>query len=211
MPKPLSIILQKIEKTENARNKESSVSFSSIEEEKIVRQAIKGEKEAFGLLYDKYQPQIYRFIYIKVGNRATAEDLTHEVFLKSWKKISDYRIREFPFSSWLYRIARNEVIDYYRLQKNNLSLEEIFDKDKENNVIPDQTQSPLDSTEKNIKKEKLMQAIQKLNPIEQDIIILKFIEDLSTQKIAENLGKTNLAVRLIQHRAIKKLKKYLNA
>ncbi len=170
-------------------------------EKKIVEQAILGESSAFGLLYDHYEPQIYRFIYLKVSHREEAEDLTHQVFLQSFRKIAEYQEKSFPFSSWLYRIARNEVIDYYRVKKTHVSIE------SDEIDLPAPSQNSLDAE---LALEHIKRSIKRLKSIEQDVLILRFIEDLSPPEIAAAMGKTPLAVRLIQHRAIKNLKKLLS-
>ncbi len=166
-------------------------------EKVIIEQAILGEASAFGLLYDHYEPQIYRFIYLKVGDREEAEDLTHQVFLQGFLKISDYQYQNFPFSSWLYRIARNEVIDFYRVRKSHLDIVN-NDDISEHRIIPD--------LEHRLAIEKIKGIIPKLKPIEQDVLIMRFVEDLSPSEVARVIGKTTIAVRLIQHRAIQKLK-----
>ena len=174
-------------------------------EKNIIKRAIKGEAEAFGLLYDRYQPQIYRFIYLKVSHREEAEDLTHQAFLKSWEKITEYEFQGFPFSAWLYRIARNLIIDHYRLKKNNLSLDEIdeiVELKTENNPI-------VSATEKKLEMERVKKAINQLNSDQQDVIILRFIEEFSIQETASILNKTEGAIKLIQHRAIKNLKEIM--
>ncbi len=171
-------------------------------EKDIIKRAINGEASAFGLLYDKYQPQIYRFIYLKVSHREEAEDLTHQVFLKSWEKIDEYRPKGFPFSAWLYRIARNLIIDHYRLKKNNLSIDEVDEL---------KTESQIDlATEKKIETEKIKKAINRLSPEQQDIIILRFVEELSPKETASILNKTEISVRMLQYRALKNLRKILN-
>ena len=83
-------------------------------EQSYVNSAIRGDSSAFGVLYDHYQPMIYRFVAVKVGRREEAEDITHQVFLSAWQNIKRYEHRGHPFSSWLYRIARNQVVDHYR-------------------------------------------------------------------------------------------------
>jgi len=173
-------------------------------EKDTIEKAIKGEASAFGLLYDKYQPQIYRFIYLKVGHREEAEDLTHQVFLKTWGSISRYDFQGFPFSSWLYQIARNQVIDYYRTKKVNITLE---------SIVELKIESPSYSSvmDNNSDIEKVKKAIYQLNPQQQDVIILRFIEDLSLQETASILDKTETAVKLLQHRAIKNLRKILDS
>src|SRR5271168_2768290 len=92
-------------------------------EEKIVEKAVKGDSSAFGQLYDHYQPMIYRFVVVKVGRREEAEDITHQVFLSAWQGIKGYEHRGHPFSSWLYQIARNQVIDFYRSRRSDASID----------------------------------------------------------------------------------------
>src|SRR3989338_7246444 len=94
-------------------------------EEKLIGRAIVGESSAFGLLYDGYQPKIYRFILVKVGHREDAEDLTHQIFLKAWQHVDDYEPRGLPFGSWLYQIARNQIVDFYRTKKTHDPLESL--------------------------------------------------------------------------------------
>ncbi len=171
-------------------------------EKDIIKKAIKGEAKAFGLLYDHYQPQIYRFVFLKVSHREEAEDLTHQVFLKTWQNITEYEFQGFPFSSLLYRVARNQVIDYYRTKKNNLCLEDIVEL-KTENPVPKAIDNALDI-------EKVRKAIIQLKPEQQDVIILRFIEDFPIQTTASILNKSETAVKLLQHRAIKNLKKILN-
>lgn len=172
-------------------------------EKNLIERAKKGEASAFGLLYDKYQPQIYRFIYLKVGHREEAEDLTHQVFLKSWGNINEYSFQGFPFSSWLYSIARHQVIDYYRTKKENLALEDIVELKTEN-------PSYAEAIDSNSDIERVKKAIRRLNPQQQDVIILRFIEDFSLKEAAAILNKTENSIKLLQHRAIKNLKKILN-
>ena len=169
-------------------------------EKNIIEKAIKGEASAFGLLYDYYQPLIYRFIYLKVSHREEAEDLTHQVFLSAWQNIEQYAFRGFPFSSWLYRIARNQVIDYYRVKKPTITIERI--EIRIDNPGVEKLDTALDL-------EKVSKAILQLKPEQQDVILMRFVEDLSPKEVALAMNKTSTAVRLLQHRAIKNLKKIL--
>lgn len=173
------------------------------EEEKLIRAAVGGDSSAFGALYDHYLPQIYRFIVIKVGSREEAEDITHHVFLSAWTKMPAYRHRGYPFSSWLYQIARNMVIDHYRSRKNDVSLDRL---DPESSIIPAVAQFDVSIT---LQIEKVHAAIKELKPEYQDVIILRFIEDVPIKEAAAILKKSEGAVKLAQHRAIKELKKKL--
>ena len=169
-------------------------------ENNLTNRAISGESSAFGLLYDHYQPKIYRFIYLKVGHREEAEDLTHQVFLSAWNNIRGYESRGFPFSSWLYRIARNQVIDHYRTKKPTSSLDDV---DVESHITEDKSGT---LAETKIEMERVRMALAKLKPEYQEIIIMRFVEDLSIKETAQTLGKSEGAIKLLQHRATKKLK-----
>jgi RNA polymerase sigma-70 factor, ECF subfamily len=172
-------------------------------EKKLIEAAGRGEKTSFTKLYDYYMPAIYRFIYVKVSHRHIAEDLTHEVFLSAWQNLPRYRHKGFPFSSWLYKLARNRVIDHYRGLKPSTDIENINPEElKINSVI----ESTLDD---DFQFQLVKSAIQALKPDQQDVLIMKFIEDLSHKEIALTLKKSEGAIRLIQHRAIQELKKQL--
>ena len=172
-------------------------------EETLVKRAVKGESSAFGPLYDHYQPMIYRFVYVKVGRREDAEDITHQVFLSAWQNIQSYRHRGHPFGSWLYQIARNQVVDHYRAKKNDTSLEKM---NPEYFVAPATAQFDLATK---LEIEKVRVAIGRLKPDYQDVVILRFIEDLPLKEAAEAMEKTEGAVKLMQHRAVKELQKIL--
>lgn len=172
-------------------------------EPKLIKDAIKGKSSAFGPLYDHYQPMIYRFVLVKVGRREDAEDITHQVFLSAWQSIKRYKPMGHPFSSWLYQIARNQIIDHYRARKNETSLEKM---DPEYFVMPATAHFDLSLK---LELEKVRNAIGELKPEYQDVVILRFIEDLPLAEVAAAMEKTEGAVKLMQHRAIKELKKML--
>lgn len=170
-------------------------------EKRIIQRAKKGEASAFGLLYDRYQPQIYRFVFLKVSRREEAEDLTHQVFLQALQHIGEYEDVGFPFTSWLYRIARNEVIDHYRTRKQVISLDYV---DPEYFASLDRA---MEDTERRMDVRRVTDALKQLKPEYQDVIIMRFIEDLSPKEIAVALEKSEGAVKLLQHRAVKQLQK----
>lgn len=175
-------------------------------EEKLIKEAIQGESSAFGFLYDKYHERIYRFIYLKVSHREEAEDLAHQVFLKAWQNIDSYEHKGFPFSSWLYQIARNQVIDHYRGKKDIINIEyieeiEFFYNDSDETL-------KLDDKD-NI--EAIKKAVLKLPEDQQDIVIMRFVEDIQPKEIALIIDKPESTVRVLQHRAIKNLKKMLKS
>jgi len=173
------------------------------EEVELVQKAQRGERESFGMLYETYLPKIYRFVYLKVSHRGDAEDITHQVFMKAWENIGSFRFQGFPFSSWLYRIAQNAVIDFYRTSKPSLSLEET----NESDLGKDDTRETAFDTKEELRE--IMKAVKKLKPDEQSVVIMRFVDELSNREAALALGKTEGAVRVIQHRALKQLRKHI--
>lgn len=170
----------------------------------LILRAKAGEAKAFGALYDRYHAQIYRFVLLKSSNKEDAEDLTHQIFLKAYENVASYEDRGFPFSSWLYQIARNRLTDYYRTAKHEVSLE---DTDPEYFVG---TASVSNMVDMGIEMEKVKEAIGSLKPDYQDVVIMRFVEELSLQETAEAVGKTVGAIKLIQYRALQELKKKLS-
>ncbi len=169
----------------------------------LILQAARGDGEAFGVLYDHYHPQIYRFIYLKVGRREEAEDLAHQVFLHAWERFPDYEHRGHPLSSWLYRIARNAVVDFYRSRRDAYVLEEL-----DAQILPS-SENLEEAAELALTLTAVRQALSELKPAYQDVVILRFVEELSVRETAAALGKSEGAVKLLQHRAVSELKKRL--
>ncbi len=175
------------------------------EEELLVNKAKNGEAQAFGKLYDIYLTPIYRFVFLKVGGvKAEAEDICHQVFLKAWQNIKSYEFQGFPFSSWLYRIAQNTVIDYYRTRKQNLNIETVAEEIFAD--APDVDQK----IDRDFELGKVLLAIAKLETDQQNVVVMKFVNDLSNKEIAAALGKSEGAIRVVQHRALKQLKKQID-
>lgn len=171
------------------------------EEQKLIQKASEGDGEAFGTLYDRYLPRIYRFVFLKIGRKEEAEDITHQAFLSAWEHVGKYEHRGFPFSSWLYRIAANAVVDHYRTARHHQDIE----------TIPEEMFSEVDATEKKmdtaIATRQVRAALLKLETEQQSVLIMRFVDNLSNKEVAEALGKSEGAVRVIQHRALKQLKK----
>ncbi len=169
----------------------------------FVSRSQRGDKEAFGELYDIYLKPIFRYVYFKVGNREDAEDLTEQVFLKAWQYIDKYNSKKSFFSSWLYIIAKNQVIDHYRQNKKNIELEDWL---KETHIQPEGQAK----VEQELLQKKIFKKIKKLPEKQQEIIILKFFENLSNKEIAKIVNKPEGAIRILQYRALKKLKLIIN-
>lgn len=172
-------------------------------EEELIYKAQQGDGEAYGALYDLHFTKIYRFIFLKVRQKHDAEDLSHQVFLSAWKNIGNFSFQGFPFSSWLYRIARNAVIDFYRTSKDHVDIE----------VVSEDKLGFSEDLEKGLETalaiEEVASVLQELTEDEQNVIIMKFVNELSNKEIAEALKKTEGAIRVIQHRALKQLRERL--
>ncbi|MDP3725458.1 MAG: sigma-70 family RNA polymerase sigma factor [Nanoarchaeota archaeon] len=174
-----------------------------MKESELITQAKKGDSEAFGTLYDTYMPAIYRFVLFRVGTKSDAEDITHQVFLKAWKSIRKYRDEGHPFGSWLYRIAQNTIIDYYRSTRAHRDID----------TLPEDALSETPGFEENVDQhlqaELVHLAIRELDDTSQSVLLMKFVNDLSNKEISSVLQKSEGAVRVIQHRALKQLKTIL--
>jgi RNA polymerase sigma-70 factor (ECF subfamily) len=167
----------------------------------ILAKARAGSQAAFGEIYNLYFKKIYQFIYYRVGHKEAAEDLAEEVFLKAFSKIGSV-LDGNSFVGWLYQIARNIVIDYYRQKKNVVALEDVENTlEYETNVI--------DIVNLESQQKILLKLLKELGAEQQIVLKLKFFEDLTNSEIAEMLHKNEGAVRVIQHRAIAKLQELL--
>ncbi|MDB4940388.1 MAG: polymerase ECF-type sigma factor, polymerase sigma-70 factor, subfamily [Candidatus Doudnabacteria bacterium] len=166
----------------------------------LILKAKKGEEQAFGELYELYFDKIFKFIYYRVSHKEVAEDLTEDVFIKAWTSIKT--VKENSFSGWLYQIAKNKVIDYYRQKKATVDIEEI-----QNILESDENLS--ENTNTIIEKRVFMEALKQLTPEQQIIIKLKFIEDLDNSEISDLISKSEGSIRVVQHRAILKLQELI--
>lgn len=178
-------------------SEDSSFQDSKILENLLIK-AKTGESGAFGELYNIYFKKIYSFIYYRVSHKETAEDLAEEVFLKAHIKIQG--IKEIKsFESWLYQIARNLIIDYYRSKKEQVNIDEL-----ENTLIYQDT--IIDTIDLNHQQKILIRLIKELDPDQQRVVKMKFFEDLSNSEISAVMDKSEGAIRVIQFRGIAKLK-----
>jgi len=168
----------------------------------LVHQAKSGNAEAFGELYDAYVERVYRYIYFRVTDDQTTEDLTSQVFLKAWEHLDRYKPGGSPFIAWLYTIARNAVIDFYRTRKQTVPLEEVGALALEEEALDDRMDRQFDVLA-------LRTGMQQLTEEQQQVLTLKFIAKLSTQEVAHMMGKREGAVRALQMRALQTLAKYM--
>jgi RNA polymerase sigma-70 factor (ECF subfamily) len=187
---------------ENAiREADGTSTHEEIEIRRLVKLAANGDFEAFGEIYSMYLDRIYRYVSYQVNNKVTAEDLTEEIFMKAWRGIGKYRWKGQPFSAWLYRIARNHVIDYFRTSRQHLSLK--------GDIQADDNQ-PQQEFETKQMQQSLLRAISSLPQQQKQVIILKFIEDLDNRAIEQITGKSRGAIRVMQMRALAALRRMLS-
>ena len=162
-----------------------------------------GEAAAFGLLYDKHVAAIYRYVYYRVRDDADAEDLTSDVFMRALKAMPRYEPRQ-AFLAWLYRIARNAVIDRARRGNRQVSFEDALEHPDADKVIEPDAEILAHSD-----SQVLRGALAKLTPLQQEVIVLRFLEGYSTQEISRIVGKREGTVRGIQFRAIGALRQLI--
>jgi len=176
------------------------------QEKEIIKQIKKGNKEAFGQLYDTYAPKIYRFIRLKVDSQENAQDLTAETFLRIWDFLNKKRKIKERFQSLLYKIARNLIVDFYRSRTvKEFLIDDIFE--EVTKIEDDQKSDELVLKQEEIKE--LRNALIRINPNYQDIIIWYYVDELSISEIAEILNKKEGTVRVLIHRAVNALKRVM--
>ncbi|MBI2437047.1 MAG: RNA polymerase sigma factor [Candidatus Magasanikbacteria bacterium] len=163
------------------------------------------DTEAFGKLYDLYIQKIYRFVFLKVSHKEEAEDITSEVFLKTWNYLTEKKdTRIDSFSGLIYRIARNTLVDFYRKKNSRVEYSlTMFDD------IGDRG-SFVRAVDTNQEIADVFTALKQVKQEYQEIIFLKYIEELSIAEISEILGKKSINVRVTLHRGMNILKKILS-
>ena len=172
-------------------------------ENRLVAAAIKGDQQAFGQIYDTHMDDLFRFIYARVEDRQTAEDITSDVFLKAWENLDGYQIRGAPFRAWLYRIARNAVIDHYRTRKQEAPLEAVINTHDEDSMPVAQKVSLY------LESEEVLTAMHEITDDQRNVLILKFVQNLTTKEIAKILGKRQGAIRALQMRGLQSIAQVL--
>ena len=159
--------------------------------------------EKFSKIYDKYIDKIYRFVFLKVSSQETAEDLTSEVFLRTWGFFKEKSQEIENIQAFLYKTARNLVTDHYR-QKGRIRIVSV-----DNPLVIDPRQDLEKESEVNSDMEAIRRVIPELKDDYQNILIWHYLDDLSVNEISELLGRTKGATRVLLHRALKSLRKAL--
>ena len=162
--------------------------FSVQDEQAIVRRTQQGDKEASADLYERYFGKVYRYLTLKTGSRADAEDMTQQVFVKAYRSIRSYKWKGVPFSSWLFRIAHNLMVDFFRRQakRPTVPLDESL-------VVGGE--DPMKAAELRFDVERVAVATRRLTDAQRKVISLRFAGGLAIAEIAEAMGKSRGAVK----------------
>ena len=169
------------------------------DDEQVIKQVKNGDAEAYGMLYEQYAEVIFRYVYSHLESRLDAEDLTEEIFLRAWRALPKYDERGLPFSAFLFRIARNSLIDYYRQHKAVQSIEDI----ELQSTRSRDRRRPVDVR---IENRNLRETIAKLREDYRNVLIFRFLSGLSPEETAQVMQRSVGAVRVLQHRALTALK-----
>ena len=181
------------------------------EERRLVQSAIAHDAAAFAELYDLHVVRVYRHIYYLVHDVKQTEDLTAQTFLKAWEAIARYKERGAPFIAWLLRIAHNLAVSYLRAKREHGTLEDTSVDQK----LRGNPQQALDQV---TDEQSVRDAVLKLRDEQRQVIMLRFVEELDYRveeldyrEVADLIGKSVPAVRVIQHRALGNLRKIMTA
>lgn len=163
------------------------------------------DKQAFIKIYDENVAEIHRFVYFKIGKREEANDLTSIIFLKTWNYIQNKTLEDAKtLRSLLYKIARTSIIDYYRETGNKITVS--LDNEERPIDVIDEAQSPSERLDQEANLSLIKKLMPKLKEEYRELIIMKFINDLSIEEIADISGKSNGSIRVTLHRALSALK-----
>ncbi len=166
----------------------------------LVRRAQEGDAEAFGELYDHYVTMVHRYVYHRVGDRATAEDVTSETFVRALRRIDTLSFQGRDVGAWLVTIAPNIVLDHVKSSRYRLEVATADMRDADR-----ATDGPEDAVVQHLANRELLACIQRLGSEQQECIVLRFIHGLSVSETAEIMGKKDGAIKALQHRAVRRL------
>jgi RNA polymerase sigma-70 factor (ECF subfamily) len=181
------------------------VQETEFNEEKLLLLASQGDRDAFGLLYERYVDRIFNYVYYRTGNLHDAEDLTARVFQRAMNHIHNYTDRGVPFSAWLYRIAHNLVANWHRdrSRKQEIPLEDLP-------ILPSKGDHPEKNLVRSQEQEALLKLIRRLPAERQNLLILKFVENLSNAEIGAIMGRSEGAIKSLYHRTLLALRDQLS-
>ena len=166
-------------------------------EEEVLSNAARGDRDSFGLLYERYIDRIFNYVYYRTGNLHDAEDLTARVFQRAMNHIHNYTDRGVPFSAWLYRIAHNLVANWHRdrSRRQEIPLNDLP-------VLPSKGDLPETTLVRSQEQDSLLRLIRRLPSERQSLLILKFVENMSNAEIGQIMGRSEGAVKSLYHRTL---------
>lgn len=170
----------------------------------LVDLARAGDCEAFGVLYDHYHPSVYRFIYYRVSNQATAEDLLSETFFRALRSMSSFQWQGKAFGAWLMTIARNLVVDHYKAGRTRLEMTT-----DDLSAHEEVQEGPEDEVLARLTNDILREALSALPAEQQECLVLRFLSGQSIAETALALGRTEGAIKQLQMRAVRNLAKLM--
>ena len=174
------------------------------DEYSLVQRAQQRDQEALTQLYEENFDRIYRYVVLKIGNRMEAEDITQQVFLNALQSIAAFKWRKIPFSAWLFRIAHNQVVDYQRKKTRQATV--LLDE----SLSSGSSDNPGLVAEQNLDIERLVSATKQLTKAQREVISLRFAGEVPVAQVAKVMGKSEGAVKALQHSAIVSLRKILS-
>jgi RNA polymerase sigma-70 factor (TIGR02952 family) len=166
----------------------------------LVHRAQEGDAEAFGELYDNYVTMVHRYVYHRVGNRATAEDVTSETFVRALRRIDSLSFQGRDVGAWLVTIARNIIRDHVKSSRYRLEVSTADMRDADQ-----ATDGPEDAVVQHLTNQQLLACVQQLGSEQQECIVLRFLHGMSVSETAEIMGKKDGAIKALQHRAVRRL------
>ncbi|WP_344490437.1 ECF subfamily RNA polymerase sigma factor, BldN family [Glycomyces endophyticus] len=174
----------------------------------LVARAQDGDPSAFGEIYDRYSDTVYRYIYFRVNNAQLAEDLASETFLRALRRISSFSWQGRAFGAWLVTIARNLVVDHFKSGRYRLEIvkPDVLGADEKDH---DPSTSPETAALEKLTNATLLTAVKKLNPDQQECIVLRFLQGFTVAETARTMGKNEGAVKALQYRAVRTLARLL--
>ena len=172
----------------------------------LIKKAQRGDVNAFGDLYESHAPAIFRYLFSHLDNQMDAEDLTGEVFLKAWRSLPKYTERGVPFLAFLFKVARNILVDHYR-KNNNL---ETKDPEEMDGYSAELISEPIEVVGSQIEHQKILRALHELRTDYQSVLTLRFISELSPEETAQVMKRSVGAIRVLQHRALAVLREELD-
>ena len=172
------------------------------DEESLVRRAQQHDQTALTQIYEENFDRIYRYIVLKIGERTEAEDMTQQVFLSAFKSISSYKWKGTPFSAWLFRIAHNRIVDYLRKKSKRMTV-------PLDESLVSGGSNPGMEAERNMEIADLVSAARRLTDAQQEVISLRFAGGLPIAEVARVMGKSQGAIKALQHSAVAALRRIM--